>query len=75
MHVHYVPACDLRIGDLVIPDQGLPRQVTAHRLEGTPARAVVQYAGIPGRSTCYPATLRILIRSDPPPNTGPRCTQ
>jgi hypothetical protein len=74
MHVHYVPAYDLRIGDLVIPDNGLPRRVTAHRLEGTPARAVVEYAGIPGRCTCYPATLRILIRSERPHNTQPQCT-
>lgn len=68
MRVHYVPAYDLRIGDLVIPDHGLPRQVTLHRLEGTPARAVIHYAGL-GQASSYPASLRILICSDRPGNT------
>ena len=69
MIVEYVAAKDLRIGDLVIPDTGVPMcRVTLHRLEGTPAHAVVQYAEIPGKNITYPATMRLLVRAG---NHGP----
>ncbi len=65
MIVEYVPAMDLRIGDLVVPDNGgSPQRITLHRLEGTPAHAVIQYAEIPGKNICYPAAMTLLVRSD-----------
>jgi hypothetical protein len=64
MIVEYVAAMDLRIGDLVIPDSGVPTcRVTLHRLEGTPAHVVVQFAEIPGMNITYPATMRLLVRA------------
>ena len=49
MIVEYVAAMNLRIGDLVIPDTGVPAcRVVLHRLEGAPPHAVVQNAEIPG---------------------------
>lgn len=65
MIVEYVAAMNLRIGDLVIPDTGVPAcRVVLHRLDGAPPHAVVQYAEIPGRSICYPATMTLLVRTD-----------
>ncbi len=63
MIVEYVPAMNLRIGDLVIPDNGVPPcRVVLHRLEGVPAHVVVQYAEIPGKNICYPATMTLLVQ-------------
>ena len=48
MAVRTVAAAALHVGYVVIPGAGPPRMITAHRLQGTPAEAVVQYAGIDG---------------------------
>ena len=65
MIVEYVPAMDLRIGDLVILDTGgRPQRITLHRLEGTPPHAVIHYEGIPGKAFSYPATMTLLVRGD-----------
>ncbi len=44
-----LPARAWRLGDILVPPAGPARRVTLHRLEGAPAHAVVQFAGILGQ--------------------------
>lgn len=55
MLVEYVAAMDLRVGDQVIPDTGIPIcRVVLHRLEGAPPHVVVRYAEIPRKEHLLP---------------------
>jgi len=48
-----IPARAWHLGDILVPSAGPARRITLHRLEGAPAHAVVQFAGITGQ-THYP---------------------
>jgi len=48
-----LPARAWHLGDILVPAAGPARRITLHRLEGAPAHAVVQFAGITGQ-TRYP---------------------
>ena len=62
MNVRYVPAMNLRIGDIVVPDEGRPRRVTMHRIEGAHPYVVVGYEGIPGGTTTCPPSFPVLVQ-------------
>ena len=49
MTTRTVPAAQLHIGDLVVPDTGPARRITLHRLQGTPPVVVLADAGQPGQ--------------------------
>ena len=56
-----VPAHELRIGDLLLPDTGSPRRVVTARLEGPACTAVVAFAGIVGPAR-YPGSQPVTVR-------------
>ncbi len=58
-----VAAHTLRIGQIVIPDNGSPRRITSARVEGAPPRAVIEYAGITSH-TSYLATQTLTVQTD-----------
>ena len=59
--VRTVSACNLRLGDIVIPDRGPRQRVTVHRLEGAHPVVAVRFADIPGATTYYPPNLLLFI--------------
>lgn len=52
----------LRGGDVVLPDTGAPGRLVlgSPRLQGNPAEALVEFAGLPGRSH-YPADQPLVV--------------
>lgn len=70
MNVRYVPAMNLRIGDIVVPDEGRPRRVTMHRIEGAHPYVVVAYEGHPRTHNHLPT--RVPRTGASPPSHPPR---
>jgi hypothetical protein len=66
MTTRAVPAAQLHIGDLVLPETAPTRRITLHRLQGTPPVVVLAYAGQLGqqalpsaqRSSSWPAAMK-----------------
>ena len=67
--VRTVSACNLRLGDIVIPDRGPRQRVTMHRIEGSHPVIAVQFADIPGVTTYYPPNMLLFIE-EPDQQTG-----
>ena len=60
MTTRAVPAAQLHIGDLVLPDTGQARRITLHRLQGAPPVVVLAYAGQAGRHE-LPAAQEVIV--------------
>ena len=60
MTTRAVPAAELHIGDLVLPDTGDARRVTLHRLQGAPPVVVLGYAGQAGQHK-LPAAQEVIV--------------
>ena len=60
MTTRAVPAADLHIGDLVLPDTGDARRITLHRLQGAPPVVVLAYAGQVGQLQ-LPAAQEVIV--------------
>ena len=60
MTTRAVPAAELHIGDLVLPDTGDARRVTLHRLQGAPPVVVLANAGQPGQHE-LPAAQEVIV--------------
>ena len=63
MTTRTVPAAQLHIGDLVLPQTGPARRITLHRLRGTPPVVVLAYAGQPGQQA-LPAAQEVIVLAD-----------
>lgn len=60
MTTRTVPAAQLHIGDLVLPDTGPARRITLHRLQGAPPVVVLAYAGQSGQQA-IPADQEVIV--------------
>ena len=60
MTTRAVPAAELHIGDLVLPDTGDARRITLHRLQGVPPVVVLAYAGQVGQLQ-LPAAQEVIV--------------
>ena len=60
MTTRTVPAAQLHIGDLVLPETGPAQRITLHRLQGTPPVVVLAYAGQPGQQA-LPAAQEVIV--------------
>jgi len=60
MTTRAVPAAELHIGALAMPDTGDARRVTLHRLQGAPPVVVLAYAGQPGQHE-LPAAQEVIV--------------
>jgi len=60
MTTRAVPAAELHIGDLVLPDSGGARRITLHRLQGVPPVVVLAYAGQAGQHE-LPAAQEVIV--------------
>lgn len=60
------PAWQLHAGDVVLPDPGGPPRwvLGTPRLQGSPAAALVEFAGISGRIS-YPAAQLLTVQPTP----------
>jgi hypothetical protein len=63
MTTRAVPAAQLHIGDLVLPETAPTRRITLHRLQGTPPVVVLAYAGQPGQQA-LPAAQEVIVLAD-----------
>jgi hypothetical protein len=63
MTTRAVPAAQLHIGDLVLPETAPTRRITLHRLQGTPPVVVVAYAGQPGQQA-LPTAQEVIVLAD-----------
>jgi len=68
MTTRTVPAAQLHIGDLVLPEAGPARRITLHRLQGTPPVVVLAYAGQSGQ-LALPAAQEVIVLAAGAPTT------
>lgn len=69
MTTRTVPAAQLHIGDLVLPETGPARRITLHRLQGTPPVVVLAYAG-QSEQQAIPAAQEVTVLAATTSTTG-----
>ncbi len=61
MSIKHVAAHTLRLGQIVIPDNGAPRRITTCRIEGAHPHVIIGYADTT-EHTSYPAAEILTIQ-------------